>query len=108
MVLFLIQGSQRHGKSWKTWKMKKAFSRPGKIMEFEKRPKSWKNHGISKYLYGKIMENFFELHVHDPKKVCAARAHSFDDNKIGVVCFIFCGEGVTKRGHVEATVRKVK
>ena len=33
------QGSQRHGKSWKTWKMKKAFSRPGKIMEFEKKAK---------------------------------------------------------------------
>ena len=39
--------------------MKKTFSRPGKIMEFEKRPKSWKNHGISKYLYGKIMEKKF-------------------------------------------------
>ncbi len=40
--------------------MKTAFSRPGKIMEFEKKgPKSWENHGISKYLYGKIMENFF-------------------------------------------------
>ena len=33
------QGSQRPGKSWKTWKMKKAFSRPGKIMEFEKKAK---------------------------------------------------------------------
>ena len=51
-----VQGSQRHGKSWKTWKMKKAFSRPGKIMEFEKKAKImgkswnfkipiWKNHG---------------------------------------------------------------
>ncbi len=38
---------------------------------------------------------------------CAARAHSYDDNEIGV-CFIFCGEDVTKRGDVEATVRKVK
>ncbi len=52
-----LQGSQRHGKSWKTWKMKKAFSRPGKIMEFNKKAKImekswnfkiplWKNHGI--------------------------------------------------------------
>ena len=29
---FIIQGSQRLGKSWKTWKMKNAFSRPGRIM----------------------------------------------------------------------------
>ena len=77
-------------------------------MEFEKKAKImekswnfkipvWKNHG-----------KIFELHAHDPKKFCAARAHSFNDNEIGVVCFIFCGEGVTKRGDVEATVRKVK
>ncbi len=50
------QGSQRPGKSWKTWKMKSAFSRPGKIMDFEKKAKImekswnfkisiWKNHG---------------------------------------------------------------
>ena len=62
LILFAVQvqGSQWPGKSWKTWKMKNAFSRPGKIMEFEKRPKSWKNHGISKYLYGKIMEKNFD------------------------------------------------
>ena len=41
------------------------------------------------------MEKTFELHAHDPKKFCAARAHSFDDNEIGVVCFISCDEGVT-------------
>ncbi len=50
------QGSERPGKSWKTWKMRHAFSRPGKIMEFQKKvnimEKSWnfkisvwKNHG---------------------------------------------------------------
>ncbi len=50
------QGSQQPGKSWKTWKMKNAFSRPGKIMELEKKAKImekswnfkisiWKNHG---------------------------------------------------------------
>ena len=45
--------------------MKKAFSRPGKIMKFEKkRPKSWKNHGISKYLCGKIMEKEFPCCMH--------------------------------------------
>ncbi len=55
------QGSQRSGKSWKTWKMKYAFSRPGKIMEFEKKAKimekSW-NFKIST-VYGKIMEKDF-------------------------------------------------
>ncbi len=72
-------------------------------MEFEKSPKSWKNHGISKCLYGKIMEKIFELHAHYPKEIlrCAR-----NDSEIDVVCFIFCGEGVTKRGDVEATVRK--
>ena len=74
-------------------------------MEFEKKGQ---NHGISKYFYGKIMENVFELHQHYPKKFCAACAYSYNDNEIGVVCFIFCGEGVTKRGDLEATVRTVK
>ena len=40
------------------------------------------------------------------KKCCAARAYSNDNHEIGVVCFIFCGEGVTKRGDVEATVKQ--
>ncbi len=99
------QGSQRHGKSWITWKMKKAFSRPGKIMEFEKKAKiiEFENTPMEK-----SWNFFFELHAHYPKEFCAARAYSYDDNEIGVVCFIFCGEGVTKRGDVEATVRKVK
>ncbi len=57
----------------------------------------WKNHG----------NFFFELHAHYPKKICAVHAYSYDANEIGV-CFIFYGEGVTKRGDVEATVRKVK
>ena len=53
----MVQGSQRPGKSWKTWKMKKAFSRLGKIMEFEKKGQNHgKKHGISEYLYGKIMK----------------------------------------------------
>ena len=30
-----------------------------KSWNLEKRPKSWKNHGISKYPYGKIMEKKF-------------------------------------------------
>ncbi len=30
----VLQGSQRHGKSWKTWKMKKCIFQ------------TWKNHGI--------------------------------------------------------------
>ncbi len=42
----ISQGSQRPGNSWKTWKMKNAFSRPGKIMEFEKKAKIMENHGI--------------------------------------------------------------
>ena len=41
------------------------------------------------------------------KKLCCARIFP-DDNEIDVVCFIFCGEGVTKRGDLEATVRKVE
>ncbi len=41
------------------------------------------------------------------KKICAARAYSYDENETDV-CFIFCGEGVTKRVGVEATVRNVK
>ncbi len=68
---------------------------------------TWKYHGISKCLYGKTMEFFFVLHAHYPKKVCVVHAYPYDDNEIGV-CFIFCGEGVTKRGDVEAAVRKVK
>ena len=48
----------------------------------------------------------FELHAHYPKKFCAARAYSHDDHEIGVVCFIFCGESVTKRGDVDATVKQ--
>ena len=50
-------GFPASGKIMETWKMKKTFSRPGKIMEFEKSPKNlekswnlkkstWKNHGI--------------------------------------------------------------
>ncbi len=52
------------------------------------------------------MEFFFELHAHYPKKFCAARAYSHDDHEIGVVCFIICGEGVTKRGDVDTTVKE--
>ena len=57
----------------------------------------WKNHGNFFLSCTRIIQ----------KKICAACAYSYDDNEIGV-CFIFCGEGVTKRGDVEATVRKVK
>ncbi len=53
------------------------------------------------------MEKCFELHVHYPKKFHATLTYSNDYNKIGIVCFIFCGEGVTKCD-VEATVRQVK
>ncbi len=78
-----------------------------KSWNLKKRPKSWKNHGISKFPYGKIMEIFLELHAHYPKKLCVVRTYSYDDNETGV-CFIFCEEGVTKRGDVKATVRKIK
>ena len=54
------------------------------------------------------MEKLFDLHMHYTKKFRATRAYSNNDNEIGVVCFIFCGEGVTKRDGVEATVRNVK
>ena len=37
----MIQGSQHQGKSWKTWKMEKAFSRPGKSYTLKNRPKPW-------------------------------------------------------------------
>ncbi len=84
-----IQASQRHGKSWKTWKMKKAFSRPGKIMEFEKKAKimdkSW-NFKIPLWKYhGKIFWAARAL----SKKFCAARTYSYDDNEIGVVVFSY-------------------
>ncbi len=42
----LVSGFPASGKIMETWKMKKTFSRPGKIMEFEK----------SKKKPGKIME----------------------------------------------------
>ncbi len=53
----LIAGFPASGKIMETLKMKKTFSGPGKIMEFEKSPKNlekswnfekstWKNHGI--------------------------------------------------------------
>ncbi len=68
--------------------------------------KSW-NFFIYLFIYLFIF--FFELHAHYPKKkFCVVCAYSHDDNEIGVVCFIFCGEGATKRSDVEATVRKVK
>ena len=38
-VRYHSQGSHHQGKTWKTWKMVKAFSRPGKIREFEKKAK---------------------------------------------------------------------
>ena len=52
-----VTGFPASGKIMETWEMKKTFSRPGKIMEFEKSPKNlekswnlekstWKNHGI--------------------------------------------------------------
>ncbi len=53
------------------------------------------------------MENLSELCAYYPKKIRAARAFPNDDTEIAVVS-IFCGEGVIKRGDVEATVRKVK
>ncbi len=96
------QGSQHHGKPGK-WK--KHFPDLEKSWNLKKRAKSWKNHGISKYLYGKVMEKIFELDAHYPKRICAVCAYPYDDNEFGVVCFILCGEGVTK--NVEATVRKV-
>ncbi len=54
------QGSQRPGKSWKTWKMKNAFSRPGKIMEFEKKDKIM-DHGKMMLESWKIMEKSWNL-----------------------------------------------
>ncbi len=52
-----LTGFPASGKIMETWKMKKTFSRPGKVMEFGKSPKNlekswnlkkstWKNHGI--------------------------------------------------------------
>ncbi len=54
--------------NWKTWKMKNAFSKPGKIMEFEKKAQimekswnlkisAWKNHG----------KNFESHNMHYPR-----------------------------------------
>ncbi len=73
-----------------------------KSWNLKKRPKSWKNHGISKYPHGKN----FEPHVHYPKNVRAARASSNGDGKIYIVCFHFGAEGVAKRGDVEPTLKK--
>ncbi len=53
------------------------------------------------------MENFFELRAHCPKEFRAVHTYYNGNNEVGVVSFV-CGEGVTKRSAVEATVRKVK
>ncbi len=102
------QGSQRPGKSWKPWKMEKAFSRPGKIMEFLKKTKIMKNHGISKYLYGKITEKSFcaahilcksitlcgpllELYCHTFIVRCFITPRvSGGCNSFGIVCLCVC------------------
>ncbi len=91
----LYQGSQRHGKSWKTWKKKKAFSRPGKIMEFEKKSQ---NHGKIMELQNTSMEKSW--------KICLSCARIIQ-KKIPImimklVLFHFFVE------KMEATVRKVK
>ena len=75
-----MQGSQRHGKSWKTWKMKKAFSRPGKIMEFKKKAKImekswnfkmslWKNHGNFFWAARTLSKKNFALCAHIPMMI---------------------------------------
>ena len=51
-----IQGSHHQGKTWKTWKIIKSFSRPGKIREFEKRAKIREKSGNLKIPSGKIRE----------------------------------------------------
>ena len=59
----------------------------------------------------KSWEIFLSCTMHPPpqkKKNCTARTCTYDDNEMGVVCSIFRGEGVTKRGDVEATVIKSK
>ncbi len=59
--------------------------------------KKSQNHGISNYLYGKIMENLFGGRAHYPKKFPAMRTSSNDNGKIDIVCFNIGGEGVAKR-----------
>ncbi len=56
-VTLFYQGSQLPGKSWKTWKMKNAFSRPGKVVEFDKK--------------AKIMENSWNFQISIWKKILA-------------------------------------
>ncbi len=53
---YMYQGSHHQGKTWETWKMVKAFFRPGKIREFEKRAKLREKSGNLKILSGKIRE----------------------------------------------------
>ncbi len=57
-----FQGSQRPGKSWKTWIMKNAFSRPGKIMEFEK---NGQNHGKTMEFQNTSMELNPKINIHN-------------------------------------------
>ncbi len=76
--------------------MKKAFSRPGKIMEIEKKAKIMEFQNTSMEKSWKI---FLSCTGIIPKKF-VLRVHIPIGNWC---CFIFCGEG-----DVEATVRKVK
>ncbi len=55
-VYGLFQGSHHQGKTWKTWNMVEAFSRPGKIREFGKRAKIREKSGNLKIPSGKIRE----------------------------------------------------
>ena len=52
------QGSQRPGKSWKTWKMKKASFRPGKVTEFKKKAKIMEFQNTSKTLFSEMTYYF--------------------------------------------------
>ncbi len=65
-ILHILQGSQRPRKSWKTWEKngKSIFQTWKNHGIWKKKPKSWKSHKISKYLYGKIIS---VLHVFSAK-----------------------------------------
>ncbi len=71
-TFYIVQGSQRPGKSWKTWKMKKPFSRPGKSWNLKKNAKImekswnfkiliWKNHGKKILRCTRIIQWWFNI-----------------------------------------------
>ena len=86
------QGSQHQGK---TWKMVKAFSRPGKIREFEKRAKIRGKSGNLKIPSGK----------NQGKKYTARHMRFILWWAVHGYCPIFGGESVAVRGGMEATCK---